>query len=169
MEKKEITEVFEISDEASKEIGKSLKNIAGVKGFLEKQDDTNITGFLEALFLSALGVDASDIHIESLKGKAKIRLRIDGVLQDVIFINFVLYQKTLSRIKLLSGLKLNVEDRAQDGRFSLLFNKKEKIEIRTSTLPSEEGESIVMRILNPKNIIEIEELGLREDLFRIFN
>jgi len=63
MEKKEITEVFEISDEASKEIGKSLKNIAGVKGFLEKQDDTNITGFLEALFLSALGVDASDIHI----------------------------------------------------------------------------------------------------------
>jgi len=81
----------------------------------------------------------------------------------------VLYQKTLSRIKLLSGLKLNVEDRAQDGRFSLLFNKKEKIEIRTSTLPSEEGESIVMRILNPKNIIEIEELGLREDLFRIFN
>ncbi|MDP2820736.1 MAG: GspE/PulE family protein [bacterium] len=169
MDKKEITEVFEISEKAKKGFDKNLKNVSAIKKVLEGQDDTNITGFLEILFLATMAVDASDIHIESLEGKAKIRLRIDGVLQDVIFINSQLYQKTLSRIKLLSGLKLNIENRAQDGRFSIFFSAKEKIEIRTSTLPSEEGESIVMRILNPKNIIEIEGLGLREDLFNIFN
>jgi len=64
---------------------------------------------------------------------------------------------------------LNVEKRAQDGRFTIIYNKDEKIEIRSSTLPSEEGESIVMRLLNPKNIIEIEQLGLRSELANIFN
>jgi type II secretory ATPase GspE/PulE/Tfp pilus assembly ATPase PilB-like protein len=169
MDKKEITEVFEISEKTKKIFDKKLKNISEIKKVLEGQDETNITSFLEILFLAALIIDASDIHIESLENKAKIRFRIDGVLQDVIFINAQLYQKTLSRIKLLSGLKLNVENRAQDGRFSILFNVKEKIEIRTSTLPSEEGESIVMRILNPKNIIGIEQLGLRGDLLKTFN
>jgi len=169
MDKKEITEVFEISEKTKKIFDKKLKNISEIKKVLEGQDETNITSFLEILFLAALIIDASDINIESLENKAKIRFRIDGVLQDVIFINAQLYQKTLSRIKLLSGLKLNVENRAQDGRFSILFNVKEKIEIRTSTLPSEEGESIVMRILNPKNIIGIEQLGLRGDLLKTFN
>jgi len=67
----------------------------------------------------------------------------------------------------LSEIKLNVADKPQDGRFSLVFTDL-NIEIRVSTLPAEHGESIVMRILNPKSLIDLGELGLREDLFKTF-
>jgi len=79
-----------------------------------------------------------------------------------------IYQKIVSRIKLLSKLKLNVSDRPQDGRFSI-FLEKTAIEIRVSSLPAEHGESIVMRILNPKNLIDVKSLGLRPDLAETFN
>ena len=95
---------------------------------------------------------------------AKIRARIDGILQDVVSMEKELYEKFLSRIKLLSGLKLNVVDRPQDGRFSVLIENL-PVEIRSSTLPSEYGESIVLRVLNPKALIDMKGLGLREDLF----
>ena len=82
-----------------------------------------------------------------------------------MFFNWKTYEILLSRIKLLSGLKLNVTDRPQDGRFSILMapskgKKEETIEIRASALPAEHGESIVLRILNPKNLITMEALGL---------
>ena len=64
-------------------------------------------------------------------------------------------------------MKLNVSDRPQDGRFSIVMD--DEIEIRTSILPAEEGESVVMRILNPKNLISLKELGLRKDLASLFN
>lgn len=169
MEKKEITKVFKISDETQESFRKKLVNILKIKEVLDTRDETIITEFLEILFLGAFVINASDIHIEPQKEKTRIRFRIDGVLQDITFINQKLYHKILSRIKLLSSLKLNVEKRAQDGRFSIIYNKDDKIEIRSSTLPSEEGESIVMRLLNPKNIIEIEQLGLRKELFKVFS
>jgi type II secretory ATPase GspE/PulE/Tfp pilus assembly ATPase PilB-like protein len=92
-------------------------------------------------------------------------------LQDANFFNKKTYRAILSRIKLLSGLKLNISDIPQDGRFAVLIsdnNREETIEIRTSSLPSEYGESLVLRILNPKSLISLEELGLREDLLETF-
>ena len=68
-------------------------------------------------------------------------------------------------------MKLNVEKKPQDGRFTVVLEKnesQEKIEIRVSTLPSEHGETVVMRVLNPKSLISLEELGLRKDLYRVF-
>jgi type II secretory ATPase GspE/PulE/Tfp pilus assembly ATPase PilB-like protein len=94
-------------------------------------------------------------------------VRLDGILHDVLIFDFKIYQTLLSRIKLLSGLKLNVTDRPQDGRFTILL-KGATIEIRASTLPAEYGESIVLRLLNPKSLIEMEKLGLRKDLIKIF-
>ena len=69
----------------------------------------------------------------------------------------------LERVKLLSGIKLNVSDKGQDGRFSI-HSGGEEIEIRASTLPGEHGEYIVMRVLNPTKLISINDLGLRKDL-----
>jgi len=169
MEKKEITKVFKISDEVQETLREKLTNTLKIKEILDTRDETIITEFLEVLFLGAFTVNASDVHIEPQKEKTRIRYRVDGVLHDITFINQKLYSKILSRIKLLSSLKLNVAKRAQDGRFTIIYNKDEKIEVRSSTLPSEEGESIVMRLLNPKNIIEIEQLGLRKELSDIFN
>ncbi|MEK9194503.1 MAG: GspE/PulE family protein, partial [Patescibacteria group bacterium] len=73
----------------------------------------------------------------------------------------------VSRIKLLSELKLNIANRPQDGRFSILIDEI-SIEIRTSSIPAEYGESFVLRVLNPRSLVSIEQLGLRKDLLSLF-
>ncbi len=89
---------------------------------------------------------------------------LDGVLVDVLTFDHETYHLTLSRLKLLSGLKLNVTDEAQDGRFSIKI-KGDEIELRTSILPGNYAETLVMRILNPKAIgVPLEELGIEEKL-----
>ena len=150
--------VFEIENEA--------KNILDFKAKIKEYLESPITELLDIILAGAINLEASDIHIEPEKERAKMRIRIDGILQDVLFFDLAVYKSLLSRIKLLSGIKLNVFDRPQDGRFSILM-KKSAIEIRVSTLPAEYGESIVLRILNPKNLIELEALGLRKDLLSI--
>ena len=79
--------------------------------------------------------------------KGKIRFRVDGLLHDVFDdLPLVLYESFVSRIKLLSEMKLNVRNEAQDGRFTINLGGKE-IEMRVSVIPAEFGETIVMRIL----------------------
>jgi type II secretory ATPase GspE/PulE/Tfp pilus assembly ATPase PilB-like protein len=116
---------------------------------------------------SAINLDASDIHVEPQESEARLRIRLDGILQDVVFFDHNVYHHLLSRLKLLSKLKLNITDKPQDGRFTIEVGE-QLIEIRTSSLPAEYGESVVMRILNPKSLINLEDLGLRSDLYEIF-
>ncbi len=151
---------------------RGTKNISELRKNIEKTPGTKVTELLEIIFSGAVDLDASDIHIEPETEIARIRLRIDGVLQDVAELDGMIYQSVLSRIKLLARIKMNVTDRAQDGRFSLLVSSDKKagvpVEVRASTLPAENGESIVLRILNPKNLIRLEDLGLRKDLLSLF-
>jgi type IV pilus assembly protein PilB len=152
----------------SKEVlEKEIKNITVLKREIESVLDKETSKILDVILGGSIKLEASDIHIEPKEKEAKLRIRLDGILQDVIVFDRKIYEALLSRIKLLSGMKLNVYDRPQDGRFSVLMEKL-PIEIRTSTLPAEWGESIVMRILNPKSLISLGELGLREDLLKIF-
>ena len=165
---KKITGEVAIPSEILTEIKREIKNISEfkekIKAFLEKR----VTEILEIILGGAITLDVSDIHIEPKGEEAKLRVRIDGILEDVLLLDKKIYENLLSRIKLLSGIRLNVTDRPQDGRFSILIDKA-AIEIRASTLPAEFGESIVLRILNPKGLIDLEALGLREDLLDIFN
>ncbi|MFH1401364.1 MAG: GspE/PulE family protein [Parcubacteria group bacterium] len=154
----------EISKKIAEDIEKEVKNIDDFKKKIEASLQKSVTDVLEIIFGGAICLEASDIHLEPEKDRAKLRTRIDGILQNVIFLDKKVYESTLSRIKLLSELKFNISDRPQDGRFSVLY-KGIPIEIRSSIIPAEFGESIVMRILNPKNLINIEALGLRKDLF----
>ena len=119
-----------------------------------------ISEVLEIILGAALSLEASDIHIEPQEKQIRLRLRLDGVLQDVLSFDRHTYQLLLSRIKLVSELKLNVHDRAQDGRFTIRAQKMD-IEVRTSILPGPYGESIVLRVLNPKTIaLAFEDLGM---------
>ena len=148
-----------------------IKNISELKKKIEKTSVLKITDLLVVLFGGTADLDASDIHIEPGEETAKIRLRIDGVLQDVTEVDKATYQNILSRIKLLAKIKMNVSERPQDGRFSLLFSGEKTeapIEIRVSTLPAEKGEALVLRVLNPKNLIGLGDLGLRKDLLELF-
>ena len=146
---------------------KEVKNVPEFKEKIESAFQKNITELFGIILGGAIGLRASDIHIEPREKTVRLRLRIDGILQDVVFISPKIYHSLLSRVKFVSGLKLNVSDRPQDGRFSIIQEER-KIETRVSTLPSDFGESIVMRLLDPKSLIEVEGLGLRKDLLEIF-
>jgi len=168
MESKEekISGELKISREEEKKFEDLIKNIPEYKEWIEKNLKSDISEILKIIMGGAVNLEASDIHIEPLPKETKMRIRVDGVLQDVMVFEKKLYERLLSRIKLISGMKLNVSDRPQDGHFSVISSL--AFEIRVSVLPSEYGESIVMRILNPKSLIDLEELGLRDDLLKIF-
>ena len=165
---KKITAKIEISPQIFAETQEKIKNISNFKEKIEEFLIKSVSEILEVILGGGISLRVSDIHIEPEENQAKIRVRIDGILQDVMIFDLKTSQTLLSRIKLLSGIKLNIADRPQDGRFSILIPPAEPIEIRVSTLPAEYGESIVLRILNPKSLIEIEELGVRKDLLEIF-
>lgn len=136
---------------------------------LSRAEKETIAAQLKVVMGGAIALNASDVHIEPEEERARIRVRLDGVLHDVAFISLKTFEQLLSRVKLLSGMKLNIRDKPQDGRFTVqLMEEKNPIEVRTSTIPAEYGESIAIRILNPKNLLKLHELGLREDLLEQF-
>ena len=162
---------LEISSEELAELTESLKTLDGIRSaiseVLKTQKSYRVSKILEIILAGALAVDASDIHIEPEEDYTLLRYRLDGVLIEIIKFDKETYSLLLSRIKLLSGLKLNIKNDAQDGRFSINL-KDTDIEIRTSMLPGAYSESIVMRILNPKSIsVPIESLGIEPRLFKI--
>lgn len=166
--------IIQISNDAIAEDLANLKNIEDVKQAITEQAELTlkgggITGIVEMILAGALVTEASDIHIEPEEKEIRLRYRLDGVLEDVLKLDRRVYQPILSRIKLVSGLKLNVRQSAQDGRFSIKAEGTE-IEIRTSILPGAYGESIVLRVLNPKTIrLDFNTLGIEPFLLEIFN
>ena len=159
---------IEIERSLQEELEKIVIGVPGLKKQIENSIDRDVSLLLKSIMSGGVLLNCSDIHIEALIKGSVLRARIDGVLQEIFSFDTPQHQRLVSRIKLLSGLKLNVDDKPQDGRFSVVFNQSEEIEIRASTLPTEYGETIVMRILNPKNLIDLEELGLRKVIYNIF-
>ncbi len=151
---------------------RSFKNIAKLKAAIEAAIEGDLTMLIKNIMAGSIQLDSSDLHLETNESGSLLRIRVDGLLQTVCTFTQPQHQAIVSRIKLLSGLKLNIEKKPQDGRFTVLFSSEEagdqEIEIRVSTLPAEYGETVVMRVLNPKSLISLEELGLRKDLYEIF-
>lgn len=122
------------------------------------------TDTLKIIFASALGGNVSDIHLEHpTKSKGLLRFRVDGILEDVAALSPKTVDSLVSRLKLLSQLKLNIRNAPQDGRFTVSL-KSGPVEARTSIVPSEFGEAAVLRVLNPQTIaMTLGDLGLRVD------
>lgn len=126
-----------------------------------------VSRLMAIIMAGGLATKSSDIHIEPEAEYARLRYRLDGVLVEVVKFDMETFRLMLSRLKLLSGLKLNLKESAQDGRFTVKIYMND-IEIRTSTVPGSYGEAVVMRILNPKSIsVPIEDLGFPPRLFKI--
>lgn len=118
----------------------------------------------EMVLAGAFALRSSDIHFEPEEEKVRLRLRIDGLLTEIFFFDPKTYHQINSRIKLLSGIKLNVTNRAQDGRFSV-ERADGQVEMRVSFIPGNFGESIVMRILDPKSTkVSYKDLGISAKL-----
>jgi len=126
-----------------------------------------ISNVFSIILAGAIGIRASDIHIEPADDAVHIRYRIDGVLHEVAVLPSAMYRLFSSRLKLLSGLKLNVGTESQDGRFSIKIADME-IEMRVSVIPGAYGEGVVMRILNPKSLnVTLEDLGMSPRLLAL--
>lgn len=162
---------LDIENEEIQKIIKDVKNISDIKSSVEEilsqRKSYRISRILEIILAGAISVGASDVHIEPEETSIRLRYRMDGVLNDVLQLEENVYNLLLSRIKLISNLKLNLHGKAQDGRFSIKIADVE-IEIRTSLLPGGYGESVVLRILNPDAIsVPLEDLGISDKLLQI--
>lgn len=162
--------VFDVSSEELETLIPQVGNIPNITKLMQDavtlKRAYRISRIIEIILAGGLATDASDIHFEPEEKIVRLRFRLDGVLSDILAFDHDTYRQVLSRVKLISGLKLNVTAAAQDGRFSIKV-KNEQIEVRTSVLPGNWGESVVMRLLNPKTIaVPLEELGM-EEKFRL--
>ena len=135
----------------------------------EQKEARKATEILGLVLEGAVAIEASDIHLEPRENSATLRMRLDGVLHEVTNdISLDLYKLLLSRIKLVSEIKLNVHDKPQDGRFTIKIKNSSEIEARTSALPGPYGESIAMRILLPTTIeISVKDLGMQNQVLEM--
>lgn len=121
-----------------------------------------------SILLEAIKFSASDIHIEALTDKIRIRYRINGILKEVAKIDKSFLSSIVSKLKILSSLDIVEKRKPQDGRFSLKYKGRE-IDFRTSIIPTMNGEKIVIRILDKFNYnFTLEDLYLSEENKRIF-
>ncbi|MBU1292405.1 GspE/PulE family protein [Patescibacteria group bacterium] len=154
--------VFDIKKEDSDKIKDSLKTVQDIQKEIKNLSTSQL---LSLILIGSIKMEASDVHLEPEKDKIRIRYRIDGLLQDIAEFPVKEYHFLVSRIKTLSDMIINITDISQDGRFTAKFNGK-TVDLRVSVLPSNYGESIVMRLLSISTIkLNLDELGIRPELF----
>ncbi len=164
---------LEISNEEIAEIIEKTRSLPTIISILENTVSANksyrVSRILETILAGALAIEASDVHLEPEESYVLLRYRLDGVLHEVTRFDNGTYALLLSRIKLISGMKLNIKKDSQDGRFSIHLPMGD-IEVRASILPGNYNESVVLRLLNPKSIsIPLENMGIPKKLLNILN
>ena len=132
------------------------------------RENVNSNKGIFSILLEAIKFSASDIHIEALTDKIRIRYRINGILKEVAEIDKSFLSSIVSKLKILSSLDIVEKRKPQDGRFSLKYKGRE-IDFRTSIMPTMNGEKIVIRILDKFNYnFTLEDLYLSEENKRVF-
>ena len=140
-----------------------LLHMPKASDLLAAQDDAPIVRLINAILSEAIARRASDIHIETFQHALSIRLRTDGLLQDMLSPHRSLAPLVVSRIKIMAKLDIAEKRLPQDGRISLLIGGAD-IDLRVSTLPTHHGERIVLRILDKKAVaLDLAQLGLAPD------
>lgn len=162
---------LDISNEEIIEIVREVRKLADiqklVEGVLAQKKSFRVSKILEIILAGGIALKASDIHLEPEDDLVRLRYRLDGVLTDIINFDKGTFELLLSRVKLVSNLKLNIKEKAQDGRFSIKLGD-DAVEVRTSLLPGPNGESVVLRVLVPESInVPLEDLGIHPKLLEI--
>lgn len=148
------------------DLNKYTENFSSFDSLKEQINKVQVSDIITMIMAAAIKSRSSDIHIEGEEKEIKIRFRIDGVLHDAAGVNKGTWQKLISRLKAISGVKINITDKPQDGRISI-FLKDERVDIRASFLPTAYGESVVMRLLRSGSVgMAFEDLGIRDKAFK---
>lgn len=130
-------------------------------------EDAPITKIVAVILRHATSGNASDIHIEPSSDKVKVRFRVDGTLHTSILLPMNIHEAIVSRIKILSNMKIDEKRKPQDGRFNARIENRD-IDFRVSTFPAFFGEKVVMRILDKeKGVKSLEQLGFSQDQLKL--
>lgn len=139
----------------------STKNIVDVEKIGDVIKEAPIAKIVATVLEFAVKARASDVHIEPLEDRTRVRYRIDGILHEKLVLPKKVHDAVVSRVKILSGLKIDERRVPQDGRFAFKAGDQE-VDLRVSTLPTVDGEKIVMRLLRKSsNVPTLADLGLR--------
>lgn len=137
-----------------------IDGIPKAADLLEVEDEAPIIRLINGLIAEAMKVRASDIHVEPFESRLSVRFRIDGVLQEMVSLMDRVGPLLVSRIKVMARLDIAEKRLPQDGRLSLSIGGR-ALDVRVSTLPSQHGERVVMRILDKsQGHLHLEQLGM---------
>ena len=135
---------------------------------LEADDDAPIIRLINALLTQAIRENASDIHLEAFEDESVVRFRVDGVLRDILAPRRELHGALVSRIKVMSKLDIAEKRLPQDGRMSLRVAE-HPVDVRVSTLPTQHGERVVLRLLDKQSArLNLVKLGMPEEILKTF-
>ncbi len=178
-----VLEIYKsLSGEVTKALGELEMDLSSDDGLIEQKpeqktkpgetqiiEDAPVTKIVQTILRHAVEGLASDVHIEPMRDKVRVRFRVDGELKTSLILPAKVNSALVARVKILSQMKLDEKRKPQDGRFSARIENR-KIDFRVSTFPSYYGEKVVMRILDQeKGVKTIDQLGLSErnlDLLR---
>ncbi len=160
-------EISNLAEQLSDELSENNFDFASLLSSAEVSE-APVVRLLQSIFEDAVQTSASDIHIEPDEKVLRIRQRIDGILHEQVLDNINIAPALVVRLKLMCGLNISEKRLPQDGRFTIRVNHK-NLDIRLSTLPVQNGESLVMRILDhSKGLLNLEQLGMPGDLIQRF-
>ncbi len=159
---KEVSKILkEAENEKQSKVVKLQEEIESASTQEEKiTAETSVSRTVAIILRYAIQAKASDVHIESERDSVRVRYRIDGMLRQVLTLPKQIHSAIISRIKILSNLKIDEKRKPQDGRFFLEINKK-PIDLRVSVLPTVNGEKVVMRVLDrDTGVLTLDQLGV---------
>lgn len=150
-----------LESELDQEIAQKRKGVDSSEEIHEHiKEDAPVTKVVATILRYAVDGEASDIHIQPTPEKIKVRFRVDGLLSTSLELPKNVHSAVVARIKILSSMRLDERRKPQDGRFSATFDGR-KIDFRVSTLPTNHGEKVVMRILdNDSGVRGLEDTGI---------
>lgn len=126
--------------------------------------------FCKRLFEYSVDLGTSDIHVEPLPTTVRVRLRVDGILRQIIEYPRGFHPAVVSRLKIMANLKIDEQRIPQDGRVSVALDDGRELDLRMSTLPTVNGEKLVFRIVDKsKKIMELKDMGIEGENWRVLN
>jgi len=153
-------EITGLAKELTAELGSASIDFGDVLGLIPGQEDAPVVRLLQTVFEEALKMRASDIHVEPQEDKLRIRFRVDGVLYLQTESDLKVASALTLRLKLISGLDISEKRLPQDGRFQIRVRGAAS-DVRISTMPTQYGESVVMRLLNQATgLLGLDQLGI---------
>ena len=161
------SEISNLAEELGDELAESDIDL---QELVQSEDVANapVVKLLQSIFEDAVQINASDIHIEPDEAVLRIRTRVDGVLQEQVMKEKRIASALVSRLKLMAGLNISERRIPQDGRFNIRIRDR-SIDVRLSTMPIQNGESVVMRLLDQSgNTLVLDQLGMNPELLAQF-